>query len=65
MSLNSYGRLLKDGELKVKVMNGEKKKTKTRNIFLFDQAMIMAKEDVSLHMFLFLVKIYLLLRALS
>ena len=51
MSLNSYGRLLKDGELKVKVMNGEKKKTKTRNIFLFDQAMIMAKEFVSLHMF--------------
>jgi len=44
MLLNAYGRLLKDGELKVKVAN-EKNKPKMRNVFLFDQALIMTKED--------------------
>uniref|UniRef100_F6UNX4 Uncharacterized protein n=1 Tax=Ciona intestinalis TaxID=7719 RepID=F6UNX4_CIOIN len=41
--LNSYGRLQKDGELRIK--STMDKKAKSRNTFLFDQALFMTKEE--------------------
>nr|CAB3267600.1 guanine nucleotide exchange factor VAV2-like [Phallusia mammillata] len=45
--LYSYGRLLKDGELKIK--GAQDKNPKARNTFLFDQALFMTKADKGIY----------------
>uniref|UniRef100_H2YQP6 Uncharacterized protein n=1 Tax=Ciona savignyi TaxID=51511 RepID=H2YQP6_CIOSA len=45
-TLTEYGRLQKDGELRIR--SSMDKKAKSRNTFLFDQALFMTKEEVLL-----------------